>query len=169
MDLLTLSWPEGHICPTFKESFQVRWDKSIPLFLHAAIYLEVSLFRWTSQNAFSRQTALYEWYSVHCCIAALHTVSFRVIWWFCGSVIGNRKGGGYLVRKPIKRRNLTAVTFHTPVLWDMVLWLPKLRGNYCLYFELKSQTEDEEKVTKLSYEFWCFNKYIFSTTTMWPF
>ena len=52
--LLTLSWPAGHICPTYKESFQVRWDTSIPLFLHAAIYLEVSLFRWTSQNAFPR-------------------------------------------------------------------------------------------------------------------
>jgi hypothetical protein len=26
--------------PTYKESFQVRWDHSIPLFLHAAIYLE---------------------------------------------------------------------------------------------------------------------------------
>jgi len=37
--------------------FQVRWDNSIPLFLHAAIYLEVSLFCWTSQNAFSRETA----------------------------------------------------------------------------------------------------------------
>jgi len=34
----------GHICPTYKESLQVRWDNSIPLFLHAAIYLEVSLF-----------------------------------------------------------------------------------------------------------------------------
>ena len=33
----TLSWPGGHICPTYKESFQVRWDNSIPLFLHAAI------------------------------------------------------------------------------------------------------------------------------------
>jgi hypothetical protein len=52
---LTLSWPAGHICPTCKESFQVRLDNSIPLFLHAAIYLEVSLFRWTSQNAFSRE------------------------------------------------------------------------------------------------------------------
>jgi len=31
--------------PTYKESFQVRWDNSIPLFLHAAIYLEVSLSR----------------------------------------------------------------------------------------------------------------------------
>jgi len=51
------SWPAGHICPTYKESFQVRWDNSIPLFLHAAIYHEVSLFRWTSQNAFSRETA----------------------------------------------------------------------------------------------------------------
>ena len=51
---LTLSWPEGHICPAYKESFQVHWDNSIPLFLRAAIYLEVSLFRWTSQNAFSR-------------------------------------------------------------------------------------------------------------------
>ena len=51
---LTLSWPVGHICPTYKESFHVRWDNSIQLFLHAAIYLEVSLFHWTSQNAFSR-------------------------------------------------------------------------------------------------------------------
>ena len=50
---LTLSWPAGHISPTYKETFQVSWNKSIPLFLHAAIYLEVSLFRWTSQNAFS--------------------------------------------------------------------------------------------------------------------
>ena len=70
---LTLSWPAGHIFPTYKESFQVRWDKSIPLFLHAAIYLEVSLFRWTSQNAFSRETAVYKWYCVKCCIAAFHT------------------------------------------------------------------------------------------------
>ena len=73
---LTLSWPAGHICSTYTESFQVRWDNSIPLFLHAAIYLEVSLFRWTSQNAFSRETAMYKWYSVQCCYAALHTVSF---------------------------------------------------------------------------------------------
>ena len=51
--VLTLLWPAGYICPTYKGSFQVRWDNSIPLFLHAAIYLEVSLFRWTSQNAFS--------------------------------------------------------------------------------------------------------------------
>jgi len=50
----TLWWPAGHICPTYKESFQVRWHNSIPLFLHAAIYLEVSLFRWTSQNALPR-------------------------------------------------------------------------------------------------------------------
>jgi hypothetical protein len=40
---LTLSWRAGHVCPTYKESFQVRWDNSIPLFLHAAIYLEVPL------------------------------------------------------------------------------------------------------------------------------
>jgi len=50
------------------QSFQVRWDNSIPLFLHAAIYLEVSLFRWTSQNAFSRETAVYKWYCVQCCM-----------------------------------------------------------------------------------------------------
>jgi hypothetical protein len=74
--LLTLSWPAGHIYPTYKESFQVRWDNSIPLFLHATIYHEVSIFRWTSQNAFSRETAVYKWYCVQCCIAALHTVSF---------------------------------------------------------------------------------------------
>jgi hypothetical protein len=35
----------GTYISTYKESFQVRWDNSIPLFLHAAIYLEVSLFR----------------------------------------------------------------------------------------------------------------------------
>jgi len=52
-ETLTLSLLAGHICPTYKVSFQVRWDNSIPLFLHAAIYLEVPLFRWTSQNAFS--------------------------------------------------------------------------------------------------------------------
>jgi len=40
----------------------------VPLFLHAAIYLEVSLFRWTSQNAFSRETPVYKWYSVQCCM-----------------------------------------------------------------------------------------------------
>jgi hypothetical protein len=57
---LTLPWPAGHICPTYKESFQVGWDNSIPLFLHAAIYLEVSLFRWTSQNVFYRETAVYK-------------------------------------------------------------------------------------------------------------
>jgi hypothetical protein len=55
---LTLSWPAGHICPIYNESFLVRWDNSIPLFLHAAIYLEVSLFRWTSQNAFFSETAV---------------------------------------------------------------------------------------------------------------
>jgi hypothetical protein len=60
--ILTLSWPVGHICPTYKESFQVRCDNSIPLFIYAAIYLEVSLVRWTSQNAFSHETALYKWY-----------------------------------------------------------------------------------------------------------
>jgi hypothetical protein len=49
--LLSLSWPARHICPTYKESFQIHWDNSIPLFLHAAIYLEVFLFRWTIQNA----------------------------------------------------------------------------------------------------------------------
>ena len=46
-------WPAGHMyVPFTKESFQVRWANSILIFLHAAIYLEVSLFRWTSQNAF---------------------------------------------------------------------------------------------------------------------
>jgi hypothetical protein len=60
------------ICPTYKGSFQDCWDNIIPLFLHAAIYLEVSLFHWTSQNAFSCETAVYKWYYVQCCIAALH-------------------------------------------------------------------------------------------------
>jgi hypothetical protein len=43
--ILTLSWPAGHTCPTYKEFFQVRWDNSVPRFLHATIYLEVYLFR----------------------------------------------------------------------------------------------------------------------------
>jgi hypothetical protein len=59
--LLTLSWPAGHICPTYNESFQVRWVNSIPLFLHAALkYLH----------------SVYKWYCVQCYYATLHTVSF---------------------------------------------------------------------------------------------
>jgi len=86
--LVTLSWPAGHICPTYKESFQVGWDDSIQLFLHAAICLEVSLFRWTSHNAFSRETAvLCKWYCVQCCNAALHTVSFVQYGCFVGKCI----------------------------------------------------------------------------------
>jgi hypothetical protein len=61
---LTFSWPAGHILPTYKETFQIRWGNSIPLFLHAAIYLEVYLFSWTSQNTFSRETAVYKRYCV---------------------------------------------------------------------------------------------------------
>jgi len=72
--ILTLSWPVGHIRPIYTESFQVRWNNSIPLFLHAAIYLEVSLFRWTSQNAFSRETAVYKLYCEQCCYAVFLTV-----------------------------------------------------------------------------------------------
>jgi hypothetical protein len=56
------------VYPTYKESFQVSWDNSIRLFLHAAIYLEVSLFCWTSQNVFSREKAVYKWYCVQCCM-----------------------------------------------------------------------------------------------------
>jgi len=52
------------------------WDNSIPLFLHAAIYLEVSVFRWTSQNAFPRETAVYKWYCVQCCIAGITASHF---------------------------------------------------------------------------------------------
>jgi len=66
-----------YICPTYKESFQVRWDNSIPLFLGAAICLEVSLFCWTSQNAFSRKTAvLYKWYCVQRCM--LHCTQYHL-------------------------------------------------------------------------------------------
>jgi hypothetical protein len=97
--LLSLSWPAGHILPTYKESFQVRWGNFIPLFLHAAIYLEVYLFRWTSQNAFCRETAVYKWYCVQCWISlklfsclkrpkdsnyditALHKTAFVVTMW----------------------------------------------------------------------------------------
>ena len=31
-------WPAGHVCPTYKESFQVCWDNSISLFLHCTQY-----------------------------------------------------------------------------------------------------------------------------------
>jgi len=65
---LTLSWPAGHICPTYKEFFQISWGNSVPLFLHAAIYLEVSLCRRTSHNAFSRETAVHKWCCVQCCM-----------------------------------------------------------------------------------------------------
>jgi len=47
-----------------KESFQDHWDNCISLFLHAAIYLEVSLFRRTSRNAFSRETVMHKCYCV---------------------------------------------------------------------------------------------------------
>jgi hypothetical protein len=67
------------IFQTYKESFQVRWDNSIPLFLHAAVYLEVSLLRWIIQNVFPRETALYKRYRVQCYVAALHTVTKRLI------------------------------------------------------------------------------------------
>jgi len=77
--LLTLSWPAGHTCPTYKESFQVLWDNSIPLFLHAAIYLEVSLFSWTSQNAFSRETAVYKRYITRLFRGKMHSDWFNGI------------------------------------------------------------------------------------------
>jgi len=52
---------ETYICPTYKESFQVRWNNSIPLFVHAAIYLEVSLEQHCTQyhlyTAVSRENA----------------------------------------------------------------------------------------------------------------
>jgi hypothetical protein len=62
---LILSWPARDVFPLTK-SFQVPCGNSFPLFLRAAIYLEVSLFRWTSQNAFSRETAVYIWCSIIC-------------------------------------------------------------------------------------------------------
>lgn len=95
--------------------------------------------------------------------------TFKVIWWSCESVIGNRKREDYLVRKLIKRRNLTVVTVHNPVLWDTAMWLPKFRRNYCLYFELRTQAEDEEKVSKLFYKYWCSNECTFSAKTTWTF
>ena len=82
---LTLSWPTGHIRPTYKGSFQVCWGNSIPLLLHAAVYLEVSLFHWNSQDAFSREIAMLQ--MIQCAVlhAALHTVSF-VTWLFRGKM-----------------------------------------------------------------------------------
>ena len=70
---LGIIWPHK---PRHYAKVGIHWDNSIPLFLHDAIYLEVSLFRWTSRNALSRETAVYKWYCVQCCYAALHTVSF---------------------------------------------------------------------------------------------
>jgi hypothetical protein len=65
---LTLSWLAGHICPTYKMSFQVYRDTSNPLILHAAIYFELTLLRETSQNAFYRETTVYIRYCVQCCV-----------------------------------------------------------------------------------------------------
>ena len=64
----------GHICPTLKESFQVRWDNGIPLFLHSAICLEVSLFRWTSQCIFPRNSRVQ---MILC--AMLHGIAHSII------------------------------------------------------------------------------------------
>ena len=88
VQILTLLWPAGHTCPTYKEALQVRWDNSIPLFLHAVIYLEVSLFHWTSQNAFSRETSVYKWY----CCAMLHSS-------IAHSIICTRENAFWLVQR----------------------------------------------------------------------
>jgi hypothetical protein len=42
-ELLTLSWPDSHICPTYKESFQVRWDNSISPCCHLPWSISIPL------------------------------------------------------------------------------------------------------------------------------
>jgi len=139
-----------HICPTYKESFQVRWDNSIPLFLHAAIYLEVSLFRWTSQNAFSRETAVYKWYCVQCCYAMQHCTQYHLYTavsrdgrWQHGEKVGYRYPSGLektlcksdihvpLVTKGL--RNLLTLCIHVP---SALRLQPFLK---CLYIRIKQQ------------------------------
>ena len=75
------SWPAGHKCPSYKGSFQVRWDKSIPLFLHAAIYLKylysIEPVRMhfpvkqpcTNDTVCNAVSAVHKWYCVQCCIS----------------------------------------------------------------------------------------------------
>ena len=64
--VFTLSWPAGH--PTYKYILQVSWDNSNPFLLYAAIYLQVSLLRGSSQNSFSRETGECKWCWVQCCL-----------------------------------------------------------------------------------------------------
>jgi len=68
---LTLSWPAGHnvYVPLTKSLFKSA-GKTVSHFFSVlpSIYLEVSLFRWTSQNAFFRETAVYKWYCLQWCL-----------------------------------------------------------------------------------------------------
>jgi hypothetical protein len=57
-----------YVYMSHKMSVKVRWDTSNPFLLHAAIYLELSLLRETSQIAFSRETTVYIRYCVQCCV-----------------------------------------------------------------------------------------------------
>ena len=122
----------GHVCPTYKESFQVRWDNSIPLFLHAAIYLEVPLFRWTSQNAFSHVQMIL-------CAMLLCSIAHSIIctWpfrgkmhsdWFNGIEIlqGRWEHGekvGYCYRSGLEK---------TPCKWD--IYVPLVTKGLILFF-----------------------------------
>jgi hypothetical protein len=64
-------------------SLQVRWDTSNSFLLHATIYLELSLLRETSENAFSRETTVYRRYCVQCCVGdCLLECTFSRFWVF---------------------------------------------------------------------------------------
>jgi len=73
---VNLLWPAGHICPTYKESFQVRWDNSIPFFspcCHLPWSISIPLNQ--SECIFPRNSCVQ---MILCAMlhAALHTVSF---------------------------------------------------------------------------------------------
>jgi len=93
----SISWPAGLICPTYTKSFQVRWGNSIPLFLHAAIYLEVSLFRWTSQNAFSLETAVYKRYYISIVCTQLFRGKMHSAWFNGIEILQGRWQHGEIV------------------------------------------------------------------------
>jgi len=69
--ILTPSWPAGDMYVPFTNSVCKSAGLPIPLLLHAAIYLELSLLRETSENAFSRETTEFKWYWVQCCMGGL--------------------------------------------------------------------------------------------------
>ena len=76
-NVLTLSWPAGHISPTYKECFQVCWGIRIPLFLPCChLPWSISITLNQSECIFPRNSRVQ---MILCVMlrAALHTVSLQ--------------------------------------------------------------------------------------------